>query len=402
MALSDEVKASVSLHAVVDPLVIWDRTKSNPTQGDWWAPCPLHAEDTASFHLTEKGGVGGVFHCFGCHAKGSVIDFIMARDGLSFPEATRALASEAGVDLRPDPARQRELDRQRAERRQREERETAQKAARGHAKAQAIWREAKVNHPALVAYLEGRGIRLDAIGGVPATLRWHPDLPCYTKGEDGQTALLHRGPAMVAFVGRDKLVGIHRTWVNPTDPAQGRAIANHAKVPKQMLGRAGQMYGQPIVLSKPGNRTLLVGEGIETTLAALAQARLSGLTAVGAECAGSLTALAGPGCNRGKAFAKCPRTRKPLPTPKPLSDTEKPGWLPPAGTDRTVILADPSAKSPDAAQRYGERAQAKIAPRCPHGARLAIPRGHWDHDDDFADLAKSGELYAPTKEGTDA
>lgn len=399
MALSDEVKASVSLRALVDPLVTWDRTKTNAAAGDYWAPCPLHDEATASFHLTQRGKGHGVFHCFGCNAKGSVIDFVMAREGLSFTEAVASLADQGGLDRKPDPARQAELDRARAARAARDERETAERAAAGLKKARAIWRAAKAGDPALAAYLEARGIPVDAIGGVPATLRLHPDLPCYVRGEDGRARLLHRGPAMVAFVGRDVLLGVHRTWIDPRDPCRGRAVAEGAKVPKQMLGRAGEMYGAPIVLTPKGRPSLVVGEGIETTLAALAQARLSGAEGVGAECAMSLPALAGPGCNRGKAFAKCPRTGKPLPTAKPLAETGKPGWLPPAGTRSVVILADPSSKSPAAAQRYGERAVAKIGPHCARGARLAVPRGSWDHDDDFADLAASGELFGLTMGG---
>ncbi|WP_157063863.1 CHC2 zinc finger domain-containing protein, partial [Phaeobacter sp. 11ANDIMAR09] len=53
MALSDEVKARVSLRAIVEQTVTWDMRKSNIRRGDYWAPCPFHGEKTASFHVTE-------------------------------------------------------------------------------------------------------------------------------------------------------------------------------------------------------------------------------------------------------------------------------------------------------------------------------------------------------------
>jgi hypothetical protein len=37
--------------------------------------CPLHAERTASFHIV---GDGRGFRCFGCNAKGGVLDLVVA------------------------------------------------------------------------------------------------------------------------------------------------------------------------------------------------------------------------------------------------------------------------------------------------------------------------------------
>ncbi len=56
--------------------------------------CPFHSEKTPSFHvLPDKQ----IFHCFGCGAGGNAIRFIMRTEGLSFPEAVRALAESAEV-----------------------------------------------------------------------------------------------------------------------------------------------------------------------------------------------------------------------------------------------------------------------------------------------------------------
>lgn len=386
MALSDEVKASVSLVEFAGQSVAWDQHKSVPAQGDWWAPCPFHGEATASFHVTEPKGKGGTFYCFGCQEKGSVIDFLMARDGMSFADAVRKLADYGAVGLKPDPERAAKVKAE-AEARQRDaEAAQADRAERGLSAARDIWAECRKNAPQLIEYLTGRGVRLAAIGGLPPSLRFHPDLPA----RDGRGNIIHRGPAMVAFVGRDRMLGIHRTWI---DGPQRARLPGGAKVPKQMLGATGAMFGAPTMLTKPGGSFLIVGEGIETTLAALSAIMMvKGGPRPSAEAALSLGALSGPADNHGRRNL-LGRAGKALPSARPLIATDKPGWLPPTGTRRTIILADPSTRCPDTARLHGERALAKIGPHCRDGARLCIPRGHWDHDDDFADLAKLGELY---------
>ncbi len=50
--------------------------------------CPFHEERTPSFCIYPEGGG---YHCFGCGAHGSSIDFLMKTKGLSFPEAVRTL-----------------------------------------------------------------------------------------------------------------------------------------------------------------------------------------------------------------------------------------------------------------------------------------------------------------------
>jgi len=396
MALSDEVKARVSLRAVVEQTVSWDLRKSTPARGEYWAPCPFHGEKTASFHLTEPAGKGGQFFCFGCRAKGSVIDYVMARDGLTFTAAVRALADEGGIDRTADPARIARFKAESEARQRRTENEARELAERSLTKAHAIWRAALPNHPALMAYVEGRGISVAAIGGLPPTLRFHPDLPCFEGDGEGRPRVVYRGPAMVGFIGRSDLVGVHLTWIDAADPSLGRArFDDGRKVPKKFKGRTGEIWGQPVVLSKPYAPNVVVGEGIETTLAVFSATRQRNPDfAARIEAALSLGALAGPEAKTGARRGRSERTGKVLPSPMPALEDPRPGWLPPEGVTRATILADPSSKCPETARINAERAAAKIADHCLHGARLAIPRGHWDHDDDFADLAKKGELNA--------
>jgi DNA primase len=58
--------------------------------------CPFHGEKTPSFVVTPARDT---WHCFGCGKHGDIFTFLMERDGLSFPEALRALAGRAGVEV---------------------------------------------------------------------------------------------------------------------------------------------------------------------------------------------------------------------------------------------------------------------------------------------------------------
>lgn len=61
------------------------------------ARCPFHEEKTASFTVT---AAKGLYHCFGCGARGDVFGFITKRDKVGFPRAMEILARRAGLDLK--------------------------------------------------------------------------------------------------------------------------------------------------------------------------------------------------------------------------------------------------------------------------------------------------------------
>ena len=63
---------------------------------DWWGCCPFHQEKTASFSVSPEKKF---YYCFGCHAAGTVFNFVMNVDGLSYPEAIEKLAKKTGVTL---------------------------------------------------------------------------------------------------------------------------------------------------------------------------------------------------------------------------------------------------------------------------------------------------------------
>ncbi len=62
--------------------------------------CPFHPEKTPSFVIyAEKQ----IFICFGCHAGGDLIAFVMKHERLEFTEAVRLLAEKAGVTVPDQP-----------------------------------------------------------------------------------------------------------------------------------------------------------------------------------------------------------------------------------------------------------------------------------------------------------
>jgi DNA primase len=95
----EDLRSRVSLAGVVGRKVAWDPRKTNAAKGDFWAPCPFHAEKTASFHVDDRKGY---YYCFGCHAKGDAVGFLRETENLDFMAAVERLAAEAGV---PMPAR---------------------------------------------------------------------------------------------------------------------------------------------------------------------------------------------------------------------------------------------------------------------------------------------------------
>ena len=91
--------------------------------GKHWGLCPFHQEKTASFSVDSQQGM---YYCFGCHAGGSIITFIMEMERLTFPEAVKFLADLLHVEL-PDqvPDDQDQLRKSQRERLQSANREAA-------------------------------------------------------------------------------------------------------------------------------------------------------------------------------------------------------------------------------------------------------------------------------------
>lgn len=60
------------------------------------ACCPFHTEKTGSFIVNPARQT---YHCFGCGKHGDVFQWVMEREGCSYPEAIRRLAKRANIEI---------------------------------------------------------------------------------------------------------------------------------------------------------------------------------------------------------------------------------------------------------------------------------------------------------------
>ena len=76
--------------------VFQEKLRLTKKGGKWWGLCPFHNERTPSFSIDPDRGL---YYCFGCQKGGSLIDFLMETEKLSFLEAIEELAEKAKVPL---------------------------------------------------------------------------------------------------------------------------------------------------------------------------------------------------------------------------------------------------------------------------------------------------------------
>jgi putative DNA primase/helicase len=193
----------------------------------WVARCPAHNDHLPSLSISEAPDGKILVHCHaGCDQQ-SVIGALKAL-GLWQGAADFEIRTERNSNRGSDTA-----DVDRTER------------------ALQIWRATKLGKDTVVeTYLRSRGIKM----AIPQTLRFHPAL----KHPDGQIL-----PAMVSLVTRARdgwPIGIHRTFL--MRDGRGKAPVQ----PSRMM--LGPCRGGAVQLAVPG-KVLLIGEGIETCLAAM-------------------------------------------------------------------------------------------------------------------------------------
>lgn len=141
MGVLDEIKSRVDIADLVGREVELRRSGRL-----YKGLCPFHPDRNPSFFVYPDEGT---YHCFGCGAHGSVIDFVMHRRGLSFPEALAVLAREAGVELQPGrPA---------------EEAGEGARVLAANQLAAEFYQEMLWAHRPARAYLAGRGLELPTV-----------------------------------------------------------------------------------------------------------------------------------------------------------------------------------------------------------------------------------------------
>jgi len=88
----ERVREAVDIVAVVSRYVAL-----RDAGGQMVGLCPFHEDTKPSFSVSPAKQL---FYCFGCGAGGNVFTFLTQIDGLTFGEALRKLAAEAGIELR--------------------------------------------------------------------------------------------------------------------------------------------------------------------------------------------------------------------------------------------------------------------------------------------------------------
>ena len=92
----DELRSRTTLSALIGRTV-----KVTRAGREYKACCPFHNEKSPSFTINDEKGF---YHCFGCSAHGDAIRWMTDQRGLSFMDAIKELAAEAGMDVpAPDP-----------------------------------------------------------------------------------------------------------------------------------------------------------------------------------------------------------------------------------------------------------------------------------------------------------
>src|ERR1700753_224811 len=97
----EEIRARLPVSEVVGK-----RVKLKKAGREWKGLSPFQQEKSPSFFVNDQKGF---YHDFSSGKHGSIFDFVMETEGVSFPEAVERLASMAGVALpvaTPDAARQ--------------------------------------------------------------------------------------------------------------------------------------------------------------------------------------------------------------------------------------------------------------------------------------------------------
>lgn len=155
-AFLDELRERADIVSVVSRYV-----QLTPKGGRYWGLCPFHGEKTPSFSVTPQRQM---YYCFGCHAGGGAINFVMEMEHVEFVDAVKLLAEQVHMEL-PEMVEGREGA---ASRSQKERLYEANRQCARFFHSQ-LW---KKENEAVLSYLYGRGlsdstIRMFGLGSTP-------------------------------------------------------------------------------------------------------------------------------------------------------------------------------------------------------------------------------------------
>lgn len=225
--------------------------------------CPICSSDPAKRSATRFEVDTDGWVCAACSDGGDVIKLVMLREGIDFRGAVERLGGTREVDPEQERARQAELE----IRNQKREQQTNFYRENERGRLYDIWTHAaKAPGTPVEGYLELRRLALPP----GDRLRCVPKMPYFAHG-GSDAPVIHRGPAMVVPIVRDgRFCGMHLTYLDLAQP-KGKARIVDPQTGELLPAKKvrGSKTGGSIVLARVDQpRHMIVGEGIETTLAA--------------------------------------------------------------------------------------------------------------------------------------
>jgi DNA primase len=217
----DELRRQADIVRVVGDYVTLKKKGAN-----WMACCPFHQEKTPSFSVNPSKNI---FYCFGCGKGGSVFNFVMELEGLSFPESIRVVAEKAGVPL-PELVDDKRFESKRKE---------ADEVVQLNAWALEFWEQhlAETNAEARAAreYVEGRGItdetrKVFRLGYAPNS--WDA-LGLYLKSKGASVGQIERSGLVVKKEQGGYYDRFRGRLIFPVLDAQGKPVAFGARAMRE-------------------------------------------------------------------------------------------------------------------------------------------------------------------------
>lgn len=341
----------------------------------WVGPCPLCSRDRDKKSATKfEIKADERWMCAGCGEGGDVIELVRKVEGKTFAEAVESL----GGAFEPDPIEAAKRKAAADQKRTEQEKASAQFRERERETLYEMWKRAR---PAAGTSAD-QYLRLRGLAGAPMEkLRCIEGMPYYASGKR-DAEVVHRGPAMLAaFTKGGKFAGLHITWLD--------LKADNGKVALTVEGEAlpakkmrGSKAGAAIELvASPFNvtDTLIIGEGIETTLSVWCALEAAGRTLSGIAfwAAGDLGNLGGRAAET--MTHPTPVTGRARRVPGPTPDLSSPSIAIPESVTEVIILGDADS-DPFTTRCALARACARFA-KAGRTVRVAFPPQGSDFND---------------------
>lgn len=234
--LIEEVRSRVDIVDVIGEYVHLKRKGSN-----YFGLCPFHNEKTGSFCVSREKQM---FYCFGCGAAGTVFNFLMKQDNLTFLESVEILAERVGVEL---PQKELSQEEKRAEDRRSRLLAVNKEAARYYY----FLLRSERGKPAL-DYFRGRGLSDETMQkfGLGCTDRNRDSLYRFLRSRGYEDELL-RDSGLIGF---DEERGVY-------DRFRSRAMFPIMNIRNKVIGFGGRVMGEgePKYLNSP--ETMIFDKG---------------------------------------------------------------------------------------------------------------------------------------------